>query len=536
MYVLGLHGSFGRAEHDSSAVLIKDNKIVAAAEEERFVRYKHAVGLMPDRAIQYCLDEAGITMKDVDRIAFPRATWNDFKDRLTAYLWYNFGHVPEVTYVDHHTAHASSSYLISGFESSLVITIDQAGDGLSCAVFQGEGSELKQIDSVPFPNSLGLFAAYITQYLGFRSNHDEYKVMGLSSYGKRKYDLSEIISSRDGKPHFNVDFLHAEARQRHPIFHTDQLPMFNDRHYDFMPDRRMRNEELLDEHKDLAASAQKAIEDVALAFIEKYVTAESNLCLAGGVIENSVMDGKVAASGKFKDIYIGPASGDAGTALGAALYVATQHGATFSRMTDNKLGSMYSNEYVKEMLVNCGINFYQSKDVVKETARLIADQNIIAWFQGRMEFGPRALGSRSLIADPSNIEMKKRVNRIKKREQFRPFAPSILEEHAEAFFTVKQNSPFMSFTLPTSELGKKKLVGATHIDGTSRLQTVSNDGSIYRKLIEAFYEISDVPAVLNTSLNSGWEPIVESPDQALAFFFSSEADILVINDFVVSKK
>lgn len=537
MYILGVHGSFGRAEHDAAAVLIKDDKIIAAAEEERFVRYKHAVGLMPDRAIQYCLEQGNITMRDVSTIAFPRATWDDFPPRFEAYLWYNFGYVPNIEYVDHHTAHAASSYFISGFDSALVVTVDQAGDGLSCAAYKGTGrNTLELIESVPFPHSVGLFAAYMTQYLGFRSNHDEYKVMGLSSYGKPKYDLSKLITSKNDDPILSTNFLHPEVTRRHPIFHTDQLPMYKDEHYDFMPDRRLRTDALEDKHKDLAASAQRTIESIICKFISKHGRDGQLLCLAGGVIENSVSNGKLAASETFTDIYIGPACGDAGTALGAALYVATKNGFIFDRLEDNKLGPQYDNAYIQNMLESCQVHYIRSKNIIEDTARLLADQNIVAWFQGRMEFGPRALGSRSLIADPSKDEMKKRVNKIKKREQFRPFAPSVLEEYAEKLFTVKQKSPFMSFTLETTVTGRRKLAAATHIDFTGRLQTVPSDGSRYRQLIEEFNKLTDIPAILNTSLNSGWEPIVESPDQALAFFFSCEADVLVLNEYIVSKK
>lgn len=537
MYILGIHGSFGRAEHDAAAVLIKDNEIVAAAEEERFVRYKHAVGLMPDRAIQYCLEQGNITMQDIDIIAFPRATWDDFPPRFEAYLWYNYGYVPSIEYVDHHTSHAASSYFISGFDSALVVTIDQAGDGVSCAAYKGTGrNNLELLESIPFPHSVGLFAAYMTQYLGFRSNHDEYKVMGLSSYGKPRYNLSKLMTTKKGVPLLNTDLLHPEVMRRHPIFHTDQLPMYKDEQYDFMPDRRLRTDTLKNEHKDLAASAQKTIEDTIDKFISKHNKDNRLLCLAGGVIENSVSNGKLAASKIFKDIYVGPACGDAGTALGAALYVATKNGFVFDRLEDNKLGPQYDDSYIQNMLESCEVDYRKSENIVKDTAQLLADQNIIAWFQGRMEFGPRALGSRSLIADPSKDQMRKRVNKIKKREQFRPFAPSVLEEYADELFTVNQKSPFMSFTLETTNTGKRKLAAATHIDFTGRLQTVSRDNSRYRELIEEFNKLTGVPAILNTSLNSGWEPIVESPDQALAFFFSCEADVLVLNEYIVSKK
>jgi len=536
MNILGIHGNFGKAEHDSAAVLVHDNEIIAAAEEERFVRFKHAVGLMPDRAIQYCLNEAGITMKDIDIVAFPRATWKDFRARLEAYLWYNFGHIPQIVFVDHHLAHATSSYLISGFDSALILTLDQSGDGVSCGVFRGIGTQIKLIEAIPFPNSLGLFAAFITQYLGFRSNHDEYKIMGLAAYGNQNIDLRKIITFEGGNIKFNQNLLHAEVMKRHPIFHTDQIPIFKEEKYSFLPPRRLRGTKLLGEHKDLAASAQKAIEDAVFALINKYKRPEDSfLCLAGGVAENSVANGKIASKKLFKDIYVAPACNDAGTALGAALYVANQNGYKFHRMNDNKWGPAYSNKVITKILKSYGIKHRYSENVEEETARILEERKIVGWFQGRMEFGSRALGARSLIADPSDRKMKSKVNRIKKREEFRPFAPSVLIEHVSSIFNLYQRSPFMSFTLDTTKEGKDKIAAATHIDFTGRLQTVEKDGSKFRTLIEHFYKRTKIPAVLNTSLNSGWEPIIESPDQAIAFFFSSEADALILNDYIIGK-
>lgn len=535
MYVLGIHGNFGR-EHDPAAVLIHNNEIIAGAEEERFVRYKHAIGLMPDRAIQYCLKEAKISMQDVDIVAFPRSTWSDFDSRLKAYLWYNFGCVPKIEYVDHHTAHAASCYLISGFDSSLVLTLDQSGDKTSCAIFRGSKDKLKLVDTVPFPNSLGLFAAFITQYLGFRSNHDEYKVMGLSAYGKPNIDLKELFSSNKGDFKFNQGLLHPEATKRHPVFHTNQLPMFKDQEYSFLPPRRLGGESLTEEHKNLAASAQKVIEDSIFDLINKYKTNEDEyLCIGGGVAENSVANGKIAQSGLFKDIYIAPACGDSGSALGAALYVASQNGFRFQKIIGNKWGPSYDNDYIKKALDAYNIDYDFTDTVAEETAKLLKQQKIVAWFQGRMEFGPRALGSRSLLAAPSDKAMKDRVNQIKKREEFRPFAPSVLKEHQSSLFAVDQFSPFMSFTLQTTKVGKKQIVAATHVDSTGRLQSVTDDNSLYRELIESFYQQTGIPAILNTSLNSSWEPIVENPEQALAFFYSSDVEALILENYIIKK-
>jgi carbamoyltransferase len=535
VYVLGLHGNLGKAEHDPAAVLISNGEIVAAAEEERFIRYKHAVGLMPDEAIRFCLRQAGITMREVDHVAFPRATWFDFPPRLDAYLWYNFGHAPAITFVEHHLAHAASAYLVSGFDTSLIVTADQAGDGTSCAAFRAEGLRIELLEAVPFPHSLGMFAALVTQYLGFRSNHDEYKVMGLAPYGSPTFDLSHILDSLGGLPQLNARMLHPEALRRHPIFHTDQLPMFASDQLPQLPPRRLRGGDLTSAHRNMAASAQHSLTAALLAFIDRHrVPQDTRLCLAGGVAENSVAAGTIASADIFEDLYLAPACGDAGTALGAALLVAAEHGHRPKRLMHTQLGPVFLDKHVAELLAECGIRYRETDDPSAAAAELIARQKIVAWFQGRMEFGPRALGARSLLADPSTEVTRERVNRIKRREQFRPFGPSVLAEHMPVLFTSPPDAPFMSFTLPTRH--HAPIVAATHVDGTSRPHSVPQDGSTYRRLIEEVHTRTGVPAVLNTSLNSGWEPIVATPEQALAFFYSSAADALVIGNFVVTKE
>lgn len=534
MYILGLHGNFGRAEHDPAAVLLRDGDVLAAAEEERFVRSKHAVGLMPDAAIRFCLHHAKITMREVDVVAFPRATWSDFPPRLEAYLWYTFGHAPPVVYVDHHTAHAASAYLTSGFDDALVITADQAGDGTSCAAFRGRGTELEPLEAVPFPDSIGLFAALITQYLGFRSNHDEYKVMGLAPYGNPTMDLTGVLHHAGGRPHLDLRALHPTVLRRHLTFHTDQLPMFTAEQLPGLPPRRLPDGELTAAHRDLAATAQHTITAALLGFVERHrAGTDRRLCLAGGVAENSVAAGAIATAGGFGEVSVAPACGDAGTALGAALLVAAQHGHRPARLTHSRLGPSFTDGQIADVLRDCGVPHIETSDPAATAADLVAEQQIVGWFQGRMEFGPRALGARSLLADPSTDAMRAQVNRIKRREQFRPFGPSVLAEHLPDLFATHVDAPFMSYTLPTTD--PAPIIAATHVDGTSRPHTVPDDGSAYRRLIEQVHARTGVPAVLNTSLNSGWEPIVATPDQALAFLYSSSADALVIGPYLVTK-
>jgi carbamoyltransferase len=534
MYVLGIHGTFGRADHDAAAVLIHDGRIVAAAEEERFVRYKHAVGLMPDHAIRYVLGEAAISMREVDVVAFPRATWTDFAPRFEAYLWHQFGHAPQVEYVDHHLAHAASAYLISGFDESLVVTADQAGDGISAAVFRGAAGTLTPVEAVPFPDSIGLYAAAMTQYLGYRSSHDEYKVMGLAAHGT-PYPRGPLMAIDAGLPHLNTTLLHREVFHRHPMFHTDQLPIIADDALPGFPPRRLPGGPLHPEHANIAATTQAAIETAVHALVQRHRRpGDTRLCVAGGVMENSVAVGKLLTHAGFTDIYAAPACGDAGTALGAALVVAAAHGHRPDRLEHTHLGPAFTDRDIAAVLSECGIASTTTADPADSAAELLASGAIVAWFQGRMEYGPRALGGRSLLADPSTPAMRERVNRIKRREEFRPFGPSVLAEHvAELFGRSDIRAPFMSFTLPTTD--RYPIVAATHVDGTSRPQTVPPGPGMYRRLIERFHERTGIPAVLNTSLNSGWEPIIADPAQALAFIHSCPADALVIGSHIVTK-
>ncbi|WP_405135511.1 carbamoyltransferase [Nocardia sp. NBC_01388] len=535
MYVLGIHGTFGRADHDAAAVLIHDDRIVAAAEEERFVRYKHAVGLMPDYAIRYVLREAGISMREVDVIAFPRATWLDFAPRFEAYLWYQFGHAPDIEYVDHHLAHAASAYLISGFDESLVVTADQAGDGICAAVFRAAAGKLTPVETVPFPDSIGLYAAAMTQYLGYRSSHDEYKVMGLAAHGT-PYPHQSLMTLDAGLPHLNTALLHREVFHRHPLFHTDQLPMIASDTLPGFPARRLPGASLHAEHANVAATAQAVIETAVHALVERHrQPGDTHLCVAGGVMENSVAVGKLLTHAGFTDIYPAPACGDAGTALGAALVVAAAHGHRPARLENTQLGPAFTESDIDTVLRDCAITSTVTDDPADSAAELLTQGQIVAWFQGRMEYGPRALGARSLLADPSTVAMRERVNRIKRREEFRPFGPSVLAEHVhELFGRTDIRAPFMSFTLPTAD--RDPIIAATHVDGTSRPQTVPAGPGVYRRLIERFHACTGVPAVLNTSLNSGWEPIIADPAQALAFFFSCPADALVIGSRIITKR
>lgn len=375
----------------------------------------------------------------------------------------------------------------------------------------------------------------MTQYLGYRSSHDEYKVMGLAAHGT-PYPHQSLMTLDAGLPHLNTALLHREVFHRHPLFHTDQLPMIASDTLPGFPARRLPGASLHAEHANVAATAQAVIETAVHALVERHrQPGDTHLCVAGGVMENSVAVGKLLTHAGFTDIYPAPACGDAGTALGAALVVAAAHGHRPARLENTQLGPAFTESDIDTVLRDCAITSTVTDDPADSAAELLTQGQIVAWFQGRMEYGPRALGARSLLADPSTVAMRERVNRIKRREEFRPFGPSVLAEHVhELFGRTDIRAPFMSFTLPTAD--RDPIIAATHVDGTSRPQTVPAGPGVYRRLIERFHACTGVPAVLNTSLNSGWEPIIADPAQALAFFFSCPADALVIGSRIITKR
>jgi carbamoyltransferase len=536
VFVLGVHGTFGRSDLDTSAALVSDGRIVAAAEEERFSRNKHATGVMPEQAIRYCLAEAGIGLADVDCVAFPRTTWGDVEPRLKAFFDYRFGCCPDIRMVHHHLAHAASAFYVSGEESALVVTVDMSGDGVSLGVYRGDGLRLTCVHEEPYPNSLGLFAAMMTQHLGFRSNNGEYKVMGLAAYGEPSIDLNWLLEVDSSGYRFHDEFLHAEKRSRYPLFHTEQLPMVGAEAARRLPRGRMDDEGFTHEHADLAASVQLAIEEAVLAVVKRFRSPDDAvLCLAGGVSNNSVSNGRIAASGLFDRVYVPPAPGDAGTALGAALAVAAGRGHRFAELRSSLLGPGYSDAAIADALDRWGVDYRRVSDPAAEAARLLAEDRVVGWFQGRSEFGPRALGGRSLLANPTRPETQDRMNAIKGREEFRPLAPSILADAAGDYFDVVVDAPFMSFTLPVSARGQELLPAAVHVDGSSRPQLVERGSGLYARMIERFQDETGIPAVLNTSFNVGPFPIVQTPKDALACFFTSPIDALVAGRCVVEK-
>ena len=554
--------------HDASAALVVDGKVVAAAEEERFIRVKHTKGF-PKNAMQFCLDYAGIKIRDVDIIC---ASWKPWVLRIRAMLalksilkspiffkakasrgmgqmrneWAELfrlrklieNHLGKgkyrIEYIDHHFSHAASSFLCSPFERASIFTVDGAGEADTAALWVGEGTKIKKLKSAKLPHSLGQFYAAVTAFLGFKIQEDEYKVMGLAAYGEPVYadylrrNVIKILSGGLFKvdPYF-IDYHLA----RNGIFRKTTTDIFGE--------PRKRGDEVTKQHADVAASAQTVIEEAIFHLVNHLYEATKldNLCMAGGVALNSVANGKLYRKTPFKEIFIQPAASDAGGAIGAALYVYHKLNKVQRDyiMEDAYLGPSYTLEECKSALNERNIPYekLQEDELIRKIATELAEGKIICWFQGRMEWGPRALGSRSLLADPRRAEMKEIINeKIKQREPFRPFAPSILAEKADEYFEYYYKSPFMLFTFPVKKNVADKIPAVVHVDKTARPQAVLKETNPrYWGLINEFYKITGIPLLLNTSFNVQ-EPIVCTSKDAVSTFLKTRGDFLVMENLV----
>lgn len=563
MIVLGINNM-----HDASAALVVDGNIIAAAEEERFNRVKHSKGF-PKHAIRFCLDYAGIDFRDVDVVCVSWKPWvlrvratlavksiltspSAFKAKTSRGLgqmqgeWselFRLRHVVEsnfgkgkfrIEYVDHHLSHAASTYLCSPFERAAILTIDGAGEADTTVLSMGEGPNIRKIRGLRLPHSLGQFYSAVTAFLGFTVQSDEYKVMGLAAYGEPVYAehlRKKFITLRpDGL--FNIDPSFIDYHlARKGIFHKQTTDVFGE--------PRKKEDEVTKKHMDIAASAQAIVEDAIfnLANCLYDETKVDSLCLAGGVALNCVANGKLLKETPFEKIFVQPAAGDAGSALGAAMLI-SQNPEKSSKPQVFKsayLGPSFSSAECERALQEKGLSYEKLPEdlLVQRTAQELANGKLVCWFQGRMEWGPRALGARSLIADPRRAEMKEIINeKVKQREQFRPFAPSILSEHAQDIFEYYYASPYMTFTFPVKREMADKIPAVVHTDGTARPQAVFKETNPrYWNLINEFYKITGVPLLLNTSFNVQ-EPIVCTPQEAVNTFLKTKVDYLVIEDFI----
>lgn len=549
--------------HDSAACLCRDGEVIAAAAEERFSRIKHTVDF-PNLAIDFCLSYGGIKINEIDCIVFYEKpylkferiikthlmeypfSYKNFRQFLPMWLSYKLyvpqiiqeklGYNGKIFFVDHHYAHASSAFLPSPFDKSILLTVDGTGEWTTLSYGIGEGISVRLDKEIRFSHSLGLLYSAVTAHLGFKVNSDEGKVMGLAAYGKPSFskEFEKIINIKeDGSFQLNLDYF---------SFHYD-LVMTSKKFAKIFGSPRIPESEITQTHCDLAATLQYTTEEIILKIVAKLhdLYKIDYLCIAGGVGLNCSVNGEIFKDTPIKNIFVQPAAGDDGGALGAALYVYAKlfNGTKRWRMEMPYLGPEYSNEYMEAILMSKNILFSKLSDdeLVSFVANRLFENRIIGWFQGRMEFGPRALGNRSILANPCNANIKEMLNaRVKHRENFRPYAPSICKENLEDYFNIKQESPFMNISATVVEDKKGKIPGVVHVDNTSRVQTVSKDKNpLFYKLLRKFQEISGVLVILNTSFNVRGEPIVCSPEDALSCFFNTEMDFLVLGNILIDK-
>ena len=566
MYILGISCYY----HNSAACIIKDGEVVAAVEEERFTRKKFDDGF-PSEAIDYCMEEAGITTKDLECVAFYDKTILKFerlldnyitlsplglksflnvipkwlhkriwvKEEIKKHLKYN----GEIIFPEHHVSHAAYAFFTSPFNESAILSVDGVGEWTTTAFGTGKNTSINLTNDIRWPHSLGLFYSAFTYFLGFRVNEGEYKLMGLASYGKPKYyDLimnNLIDVKKDGSIHLNMKY----------FAYTHANKMVNSKFEElFGCQVRKEDSEIEQIHFDIGASVQLVLEEILLKMVNHVhkETKLDNLCLCGGVALNGVANGRILKEGPFKKIHIPPSPGDAGSAIGCAMYAyysIFQKERNISLDKDSMIknnvyvGPEYSNEKIEEFLKLYNIPYekFEHDQLLKKTVELISKQKVVGWYQGRMEWGPRALGNRSILGDPRSEKMKDILNeKIKHREKFRPFAPSILEEYTSEYFDIDIPSPYM---LLVAKVKKPEVIPAiTHIDGTGRLQTVSKKSNpLYYNLINEFFNQTGVPVLINTSMNVRGEPIVNTPEHAFSMLLKTDMDAIVMGNYLIQK-
>jgi carbamoyltransferase len=591
--VLGISAFY----HDSAAAIIVDGEIIAAAQEERFTRKKHDASY-PKNAINYVLKEAGLKLNEVDDIVFYEKPFLKFERLLETYvgfspsgfksfstsmpLWLseklfqkkmlfdalkeqdnNFNDIKKINFSEHHLSHAASAFFSSPYDEAVILTLDGVGEWATTTISLGRNNKINILKEIHFPHSLGLLYSAFTYFLGFKVNSGEYKVMGLAPYGEPKFKdiiLNKLIDVKeDGSFRLNMDYFN----------YATGLTMTNNKFAKlFNVERREPENKLLQIHIDIAASIQSITEEIILK-ITRFLFKEfkiPNLCMAGGVALNCVANGKIFKDGLFKNIWIQPASGDAGGALGAAQ-------AFYYQELDNKreilktdsmkgsyLGPQFTDDEVENQLKNCGANYKKLNldQIIKDTAKALSEEKAVGWFQGRMEFGPRSLGNRSIIADSRSEKMQKNLNlKVKYRESFRPFAPAVLFEKVSEWFEINSESPYMLlvadvkkskqlqmtneqknlFGIDKLNVKRSSIPSVTHVDYSARIQTVHKETNpIFHLLIEEFEKITKYPVLVNTSFNVRGEPIVCSVTDAFNCFMGTNLDVLVCNNFILYKQ
>jgi carbamoyltransferase len=576
MKILGINAYHA----DSSAAIFEDGVLIAATEEERFRRVKHWAGF-PSMAIEFCLKEAGTSLHQLDHIAIGRDPYAKLGKKLKFLLLHPGGGLQAVKdrisnaqkvsslehefwkmdtsvdvkmikskihSVEHHRSHLASAFFASPFEEAALLSIDGSGDFTTTMLATGKGNRITVLDSVDFPHSLGLFYTAFTQLLGFPHYGDEYKVMGLAPYGQPVYmeKLKDVlIFDSDGLFHLNQRYFRS-AKSGIISYGEDHVPVVAPLFSQYMIEQfgaeRKKEEPLTQYHRDLGASVQRITELLIFQILNALQkrTGLKNICIAGGVAQNSVANGKLTRNTSFENIYIPSAGHDAGISMGAALFVYNQElkqarqPPIYSAFT----GSRFSNDEIENYLMSRGIEYkrYSDKEIYEIVTERLIHSGVVGWFSGRAEFGPRALGARSIIADPRRADAKDLLNsKIKRRESFRPFAPSILKEYVSEYFEITDDVPFMEKVFPIRKEKQSLIPAVTHVDGTGRLQSVDRKTAPrYYQLIETFRQKTGIPILLNTSFNEN-EPIVNSPEHALECFLRTSMDMLVLENCVISR-
>ena len=586
-YILGLSAFY----HDSAACIVRDGEIICAAQEERFTRKKHDASF-PKEAIAWCLKETKLQISDIDYVAFYDKPWLKFERILQTYLTFSphgiasflkalplwlkeklwmkeqicreLNYKGKILFPEHHESHAASAFYPSPYSEAAFLTIDGVGEWATASFGVGQGNKIKILEEIHFPHSLGLLYTAFTYYLGFKVNSGEYKVMGLAPYGEPKYKdiiLSELIDLKeDGSFQLNLKYFDYAVGLKMISKKFENL---------FGLPRRQSETKLIQKHMDIARSIQEVTEEVVLK-MGKHIyqkTKQKRLCMAGGVALNCVANGRLLREGPFEDIWIQPAAGDAGGAVGSALLVWYQYLEKPRHVHNGKdtqrgslLGPAYSQQEILNYLETNNISFQpiSEKELPEKVADLIAGENVIGWFQGRMEFGPRALGARSILGDARSPKMQEVMNlKVKFRESFRPFAPSVLREKVNDYFELDKDSPYMLLVAPVQEsirfkmtqeeqnlfgidklnIARSTLPSITHVDYSARVQTVESDNHpVFYQLLKVFYEKYGCGVVINTSFNVRGEPIVCTPEDAYRCFMRTHLDYLVLGNFLLDKK
>lgn len=536
MKILGIHSGVTISQHDPGAVLLIDGVVVAAIEEERLIRVKGARSFLPIKSISACLKEANISIEDIDVIAHAGASFEDMPDRIRNYMVHYFGSCPEIHMVNHQMAHLASAYYCSGMDEAICISWDGYGDSLSAAfAVANRESGIKVLETKDISQSLGNFYAALTSFIGFDAGEDEFKVMGLAPYGNNRLDLSRYLKASADGYEMNDGFY-----RKDPPLKSRLEPMYSDELKGHLGlDSRAASEPISQVHKDIAFSAQKILEDVMSSVIEKLVheTGLKKVCIAGGVALNCSANGFISQLDYVDDLFIQPAASDRGLPLGCALDASAKKGIPVHSFPHVYLGTTITASEIQRALELTG-NSYELVDNPEEVAaKMLADGKIIGWFQGRSEYGPRALGNRSILANPTIPSMKDSVNsRIKFREEFRPFAPAVLVERSFDIFDIDKPWPFMTAAFKVKDGWIDRLPATTHVNGTARVQTVDrSDNARFYGLIEEFEKLTSVPVVLNTSFNIRGQPIVETPFDAISTFFATGLDALIMGNYVLTK-